>query len=116
MWPDKHKDYVKLSNDNEGNHFGLFQNKKLISVVSLFISNEEAQFRKFATLVDYQGKGFGTLLLQEVFQIVKNRGLKKIWCNARTNKTSFYKRFDMATTNSKFKKGGINYVIMERKF
>ena len=39
-----------LQDDEDGLHFGLFNKEKLVSVVSLFIDGEEAQFRKFATL------------------------------------------------------------------
>ncbi len=50
MWPDHPWDFIKLQEDNNGKHFGLFVSNKLTSVISLFISNEEAQFRKFATI------------------------------------------------------------------
>ena len=69
MWPNKPIDYVRLANDDEGKHFGLYVDTKLISVISLFISKNEAQFRKFATLTEYQGKGYGTMLLKEIMHI-----------------------------------------------
>ena len=116
MWPDRLVDYVRIPNDDKGRHFGLFLNGKMISVISLFIVNKEAQFRKFATLVDYQGKGFGTLLLKEIMNIVKHNKLHKIWCNARIDKSNFYHKFGMNLTDKKFTKGGIEYVIMEKKF
>lgn len=115
MWPDKSIDYVKLPNDENGEHFGLFTDDKLISVVSLFIENDKAQFRKFATLGDDQGKGYGTILLQEVFRIVQEKGLKTIWCNARVSKINFYMKFGMLATPKRFDKGGIEYVIMEKE-
>lgn len=52
MWPNKPLAYVKISNDLEGLHYGLFVADKLVSVVSLFIKGEVAQFRKFATSID----------------------------------------------------------------
>ncbi|WP_299317042.1 GNAT family N-acetyltransferase [uncultured Maribacter sp.] len=116
MWPTKPLDYVKLNNDNEGLHYGLFLDNTLISIVSLFIKDEEAQFRKFATLENYQGKGYGSLLLNEIIQVAGKKSLKRIWCNARTNKMDYYKKFGMVVTDSTFRKGGLDYVIMERIF
>ena len=116
MWPEKPMDYIKLPNDDKGIHFGLFLKDEIISVISLFIVNKEAQFRKFATQTTYQGKGYGTILLKEIFTIAKNKKAQRIWCNARTSKSSYYTKFGMNLTENKFVKGGIKYVIMERKF
>ncbi len=116
MWPNKPLEYVKLDNDEEGRHFGLFVNQAMISVISYFSIQKEVQFRKFATLSEYQGKGYGTELLKHIFTLVKDRGENKIWCNARSDKTSFYHRFGLKETDEKFNKGGISYVIMEKCF
>lgn len=112
MWPDKDFDYIKLEDDDEGIHFGLFKEDILISIISLFINGEEAQFRKFATLQQEQGKGYGSTLLDYVLKEAKNRNLKRIWCNARQNKVDFYKKFGLQETSHRFIKGGKSYVIM----
>ncbi len=114
MWPNRVIDYVKLPNDRIGVHYGLFANDKLISIISAFIENEEAQFRKFATLNEEQGKGYGTKLLNFLFLELEKEGILKIWCNARTNKIHFYEGFGMKQTEKRFNKGGIAYVIMEK--
>ena len=114
MWPDKDLDYIKLEDDDLGTHFGLFKEDILISVISLFISNEEGQFRKFATLQQEQGKGFGSMLLDYVIKEAKNRGVKRLWCNARENKVNFYKKFGLQESNYRFTKGDKSYVIMEK--
>lgn len=114
MWPNKNVEYVKLPNDKEGFHFGLFVDDKMISVISLFKTDDSAQFRKFATLNSEQGKGFGSKLLNYVLLQLDNSETVKVWCNARVDKTHFYKRFGMYQTENKFEKGGQNYVIMEK--
>ena len=115
MWPDQDIDYVILPKDQTGRHFGVFIREKLIAVISLFIENRKAQFRKFATLQKYQGRGYGTQLLQFVFDQAIDYQVDIIWCNARVDKTCFYQKFGMQQTNQAFVKGGIDYVIMEKQ-
>ncbi|MBD8067846.1 GNAT family N-acetyltransferase [Bacillus sp. PS06] len=114
MWPNKEYDFIKLKDDDEGIHFGLFIEKNLISVISLFIKNDDAQFRKFATLQQEQGKGYGTALLDFILNEAESYGVKRIWCNARKNKADFYKKFGFVETNSTYIKEGKSFVIMEK--
>ncbi|TLP79708.1 GNAT family N-acetyltransferase [Maribacter sp. ACAM166] len=116
LWPNEPIDFVILPNDAIGRHFGLFLNETLISVVSLFVKHKEVQFRKFATCTEYQGKGYGTLLLNEIMRIVQQEKLSRMWCNARVNKINYYTKFGMRVTHTYFSKKGIDYVVMERKF
>lgn len=57
MWPDQSLDYIKLPKDDTGIHFGLSVNEELMSVISLFVEQGNAQFRKLATESSAQGKG-----------------------------------------------------------
>jgi predicted GNAT family N-acyltransferase len=116
MWANKPIAYVKLPNDEDAKHFGLFVNDEITAVISLFIENNEAQFRKFATVVEFQGLGYGTILLKNTIEFIKKEGIRKLWCNARVEKSKFYERFDLKCTSEKFEKGGIEYVIMEKIF
>jgi GNAT superfamily N-acetyltransferase len=113
MWPEKPFDYVKVENDARGDHFGLRVDGAVSSVVSCFYSEEEMQFRKFATLTSHQGKGYGTLLLKHVFEVAFQRGVKKVWCNARREKKKFYERFGMKESGPPFFRDGVEYVLME---
>lgn len=114
MWPSEPFDYIKLPADEAGIHFGLSVNEKLIAVVSLFIDNKKVgQFRKFATLVEEQGKGYGSQLLHHLFETAQKKGVQKIWCNARVTKTGYYAKFGMEVTDEKFVKNGMDYVVME---
>ncbi|MGY0038773.1 GNAT family N-acetyltransferase [Pedobacter sp. NJ-S-72] len=114
MWPEKTIDYVKLEEDRYGTHFGLFKGDQLISVVSLFITDQQAQFRKFATDNNVQGQGYGTKLLEHLMNVARHYNVTEIWCNARSEKAPFYKRFGMIEVGEEFSKEGINYVKMQR--
>lgn len=115
MWPDQPFNYIKVDGDDHATHYGYFVNSKLISVVSLFINNEEAQFRKFATITAEQNKGYGSRLLQHTIKQAKLAGVQRIWCNARTNKRTFYHKFGLKQTDQRFSKAGKEYVIMEKQ-
>ncbi len=115
MWPDKNLDYIKLKDDTLGRHFGLFIDEELVSVISIFVEADEVQFRKFATLENLQGKGYGTMLLQFVMQEAKKLGAKRLWCHARKNKIDFYKRFGLEESGETNSKDGFEYAIMSKK-
>lgn len=114
MWPDKDIAYVKLQDDDQGIHYGLFEDELLVSVVSLFIKGKEGQFRKFATLQEMQGKGYGTKLLGYVMEDAKSRGVQYLWCNARKNKICFYKKFGLAVEDEKCMQTGVEYAVMSK--
>ncbi|MFS0560927.1 GNAT family N-acetyltransferase [Terribacillus sp. 179-K 1B1 HS] len=114
LWPDKEFDYVVLENDDAGKHYGLFIDDKLVSVISLFIKKNEAQFRKFATLQEEQGKGYGSLLLKYTLNQCQRLGVNRVWCNARQDKVPFYKKFGLQETSLFLVKGGLKFPIMEK--
>jgi len=113
MWPDQPFEFVKLEEDNLGIHFGVFEDDKLVSIVSCFMEEKEMQFRKLATLEDYQGKGIASHLLKYILEFAKEKGVEKVWCNARANKKSFYEKFGMIDTFKSFVKSGQEFTIME---
>jgi GNAT superfamily N-acetyltransferase len=71
MWPDQPFEFVQLEEDNSGFHFGVFDEDKLVSIVSCFIEGKEMQFRKLATLEEYQGKGIASCLLKYIFEFAE---------------------------------------------
>ncbi|KAF2517213.1 GNAT family N-acetyltransferase [Flavobacterium foetidum] len=113
MWPEQPFEFVQLEEDNLGEHFGVFIEDKLVAIVSCFINGTEMQFRKLATLVSYQGQGIASELMNYILEFAKSNNIKKVWCNARTNKKSFYEKFGMQDTNQVFEKAGQEFTVME---
>lgn len=113
MWPDQPFEFVQLEEDDSGLHFGVFDQDKLVSIVSCFIADNEMQFRKLATLKEFQGKGIGSALLKHILKVGKKKNLKKVWCNARINKKTFYEKFNMIDTHKTFMKEAQEFTIME---
>ncbi len=116
MYPQMEFDSIKLKEDEQGTHLALFGGNKLISVISLFRTGDDLQFRKFATLAEYQGKGYGSALLNYVIDTAKMESVTRLWCNARTSAASFYAKFGFQVTAHSFVKHGYDFVIMERTF
>jgi len=114
MYPEEELSFVQLPDDDKGLHLGLYIRKELVSVVSLFFQSGELQFRKFATKKSEQNKGYGTALLNKVFDIAKEKKCKSVWCNSRRNATKFYTKWGMAESGNSWKKYGIEFIVMKK--
>ena len=113
LYPNESLDAVKVDHDADGLHFGVFDQGQLVTVVSLFLGRDTAQFRKLATAPAAQGKGFGKAILAYLVDICKKEKIKLLWCNARDTAVTFYDRLGYTTKGDYFVKGGITFVRME---
>jgi phosphoribosylformimino-5-aminoimidazole carboxamide ribotide isomerase len=113
MYPSETIDFVKLEDDERGRHWGLYEDENLISVVSVFEQGKQVQFRKLATKVSSQNRGYGSRLLRFVFDRAAAEGKTKIWCNARKSATALYENFGMKATGESWLKYGIEFIKME---
>ena len=134
MWPDRPLTYSAVEGDEtEAQHYGIYARattngvglgevieEKLVSVVSVWLSADgiDAQFRKFCTSNELQRKGLGVELLSFALASLRKGQppIQRVWCNARVEQMGFYsKHFGLQEiTNSRFEKGGREYVLMER--
>ncbi|MCH5718799.1 GNAT family N-acetyltransferase [Niabella hibiscisoli] len=73
MYPDYSADVVKLEDDEQGMHLGIYKAGELVSVVSVFLQEREIQFRKIATRKDWQGKGLATTLLNYINHLAQQK-------------------------------------------
>ncbi|QIX60983.1 GNAT family N-acetyltransferase [Hymenobacter lutimineralis] len=112
LWPQESLNYVRLLNDHEGQHFGAFEGAQLVSVISLFAEGETARFRKFATRPDKQRKGIGSKLLRHVFNVARQQGAKRIWCDARAENRAFYRAFGLEAESGITYRGTMPYLRM----
>jgi GNAT superfamily N-acetyltransferase len=90
-------------------HFGLFVNKELVGILSLFENNfgnftnkHQFQIRGMAVLEDYQKKGFGNLLVSKAEEYAKTRKDSLIWFNARETAIGFYHKVGYQIINNSF--------------
>ncbi|CAM1372645.1 GNAT family N-acetyltransferase [Tenacibaculum xiamenense] len=100
-------------------HLGAFLNGKLIGIASFMKSNndlfssEQYQLRGMATSEEVRGRGAGKVLVNSAIEILRNKGVKTVWCNARKEATTFYKKLGFKVTGNLFivEKVGPHFVM-----
>jgi predicted GNAT family N-acyltransferase len=106
----------------ETTHFGLFKENCLIGVASVFkVKNEnfeqnnQFQLRGMAILSEYQGWGFGNLILKEVCKFVTTKNAEVLWFNARENAVKFYQSYGFSVLGDSFEipKIGTHFVMFK---
>lgn len=116
MYPDKDVEYVKLPEDDKGLHIGVYEDDRLVSVMSVFLHGREVQFRKLATDRDMQGRGCASALMKWLIDYTNDMKFDRLWCNARVNTAGFYEKFGYEETDNRYSKDGYDYVVVEKKF
>ena len=116
MYPNDTLESIKLPKDNIGKHFGLFDEDGLASIVSVFVENKKMQFRKLATINNKQRRGYASMLLDYIFEKAGEYEIELIWCNARVQKIAFYEKFRMCTTDKKYTRNEIDYIVMMKGY
>lgn len=113
LWPSKPALFCNVEGDESANHYGVYIKGKLVSVASIYVKDQVARLRKFATLVECQGCGIGSKLLTYILNDLKEFGIVIFWCDARKTAISFYEQFGMTIQGTEFNKSGVSYVKME---
>lgn len=104
---------VMIDEDFDGTHFAASVEGELVGVISVFeVDKENYQFRKFAVIPKFQGYGIGSALLQSVFDFCALWKASTLYCDARVEAVSFYKKFGMEEKGKPFFKGTLAYVRM----
>ena len=113
----------KGDDDENTVHFGLYQNERLIGIISifkekndLFSETNQFQIRGMAVLEEFQGKGFGAELVKEAENHCISLNANLIWFNARENAIPFYKKLDYKIIGDSFliPDVGIHFVMYKK--
>jgi len=113
LWPDQEPEFCHVEGDNDALHFGVFVDEKLVCVASVYMSSNKARLRKFATVIDYQNQGIGSLMLRHIMKNLQNSPVEYFWCDARESALGFYQRFGMLECSERFYKADVAYFRME---
>lgn len=104
-------------------HFGIFVNKKIMGVVSVFqnknntfITNNQYQIRGMAVLNEAQKMGFGKQLVTHCETYVSEQNGSLIWFNARGNATLFYEKLGYEKVGNPFSIAdiGLHYLMSKK--
>ncbi|MFM7180486.1 MAG: GNAT family N-acetyltransferase [Verrucomicrobiales bacterium] len=102
-----------LAVEREQFHHGLFEGERLIGcAIAVRLTPEEIKIRQMAVDPDYQGRGCGRQLLDEVMAIWKDRGIRLVSLNARLSVARFYERLGFSRTGAEFTEVGLPHVKM----
>lgn len=98
-------------------HIIAVENDKLVGCGRAhFNSDEEAQIRYMAVENDWQGRGVGKLILDELEKRAVAKGAKKIILNARENVVKFYEKNGYKVVKQSHTLFGvIPHYLMEKK-
>ncbi|MGK0442600.1 MAG: ribosomal protein S18 acetylase RimI-like enzyme [Pseudohongiellaceae bacterium] len=115
LWPNKPLLFCKVDGDETAMHYGVYLNETLVSIASVYLEEDVARLRKFATLVKFQRHGIGSILIAHIVSELEQIGVETFWCNARTTAVGFYKKLGMKMQGAEFNKSGIPYFKMEAR-
>lgn len=108
---------------NTTHYFGLFENKNLTGIISLFnqintifAEKKQAQIRGMAVLETHQKKGFGDALVKYCEDYCFENNVDLIWFNARTAAVGFYQKMNYQTLGGPFdiKDVGEHYLMFKK--
>ncbi len=90
-------------------HFGAFRNGQLLCIASLFQAElpEESgvaaiQLRGMATAPEVQRTGLGRALVIGCVAFAREKGVRLLWCNARTYAAGFYTKMGFEIVGKEF--------------
>jgi predicted GNAT family N-acyltransferase len=104
-------------------HFGLFIDKNLIGVISIFknknaifSAQNQFQIRGMAVLKECQGKSFGKQLLHQAEKHVRTQKGNLIWFNARENAVPFYQNsgYEIVGESFEIKDIGTHFIMFKK--
>ncbi|QGY33056.1 GNAT family N-acetyltransferase [Pantoea cypripedii] len=113
LWPASELAQCQVEGDEEASHYGIVLQDQIVSCLSVFfVDCETCQIRKFATLQQHQGKGYGTALMHAVLAKLSELSIQHVFLDARTSSTSFYRNVGFTAEGDAFMKNNIEYIRM----
>ena len=109
--PGRPEESAHFAGDHEATtrHLGIFVDKELLSIASLFAAampgqpgSRAFQLRGMATAAHARGRGLGQLLVHQCVILAKEMKAEILWCNARTSAVGFYQKLGFQVSGAEF--------------
>lgn len=94
--------------DIETLHLGVFDSGQLLCIGSFMKASKtdfngaQYQLRGMASARGTEGRGYGTMLLKKAEQILRQKEVDILWCNARVVALDFYRKLGYQSKGSVF--------------
>ena len=105
---------AEIQNESEELIFGIQVNSQWIGSCQYQIFNNEAKMRQVAILGAYKRKGYGKEIVIQSMEILKQKGIQKIYCHARASAVPFYENLGFQTISEQFLEVNIPHVKMQK--
>ncbi|MGY6562181.1 MAG: GNAT family N-acetyltransferase [Luteibaculaceae bacterium] len=109
----------------EGNfHLGVLDMNDMVVAIGSFVQDIHPEFgdqnqyrlRAMASDPDKKGSGLGTLLLNEAFTILQDKGINILWCDARLAAVPFYEKLGFIKIGDIYQKPNVGpHYLMYRE-
>lgn len=110
-------DHAWEMNDERSWHFVALEDGNVVGCVVLFpidIKNNRAQLMQMAVDFNLQGKGVGKLLVNELVNFCKSKGITQIICHSRSTVVDFYFNLGFEIYDEPFVEVGIQHYHMRK--
>jgi predicted GNAT family N-acyltransferase len=105
---------AEIQNESEELIFGIQVNSQWIGSCQYQIFNNEAKMRQVAILGAYKRKGYGKEIVIQSMEILKQKGIQKIYCHARASAVPFYENLGFQTISEQFLEVNIPHFKMQK--
>ena len=105
----------QLAEEEKYIHIGYFEEEKLIACLML-VPEKSGRIKMKQVAVDpaFQGKGYGSQIVQFAEQYAKEKKYTLMYCHARDTAVSFYSKLGYTITGEPFTEVTIPHRIMEK--
>jgi len=76
---------------------------------------QDGHIGRMAVLAPYRGRGIGSLLLENIVELARQRGLSEVYLNAQTHAIGFYEKHLFHVAGEEFMEAGIPHIQMRRQ-
>jgi predicted GNAT family N-acyltransferase len=106
----------ELKKDKADTHFGLIQEEILVACLTLTeCADERMKMRQVAVSPNFQGQGFGKILVAASHEHARGQARKIMFCHARKTAVPFYESMGYKVVGAEFFEVNIPHYLMERE-